>query len=230
MARQPRLAVTGQAHLVTLAGNNRQAVFAGPQDRQDFLGLLAALAQREQVLVHAWVLLDSQVRLLLTPQQEGALSRLMQALGRSYVRQFNLRHGRSGTLWEGRYRSTVLQPGRYLLPCMVDMDLSPVRAKLVHAPEDCVWSSHLHYIGRRHDPWLTPPAAYWALGNTPFSREAAYAEAVQRGLSPAMQRALDDAGKGWALGDAAFLAELGTLTQRRLVRARAGRPPRQRPD
>lgn len=224
MARQPRLAVTGQAHLVTLIGNNRQPVFILPDDRRAFLEVLMALAQRERVQVHAWVLLDSEVRLLLTPLVDGGLPRLMQSLGRSYVRGFNQRHGRTGTLWEGRYRSTVLQPGRFLVPCMADMDLLPVRAGLVHAPDAYPWSSHLHYIGRRNDPWVTPHSAVWALGNTPFAREAAYAELVQRGLSLPMQRSLDDAGKGWALGDAAFLAELGQQTQRRLVKRRPGRP------
>ena len=224
MARQPRLAVTGQAHLVTLVGNNRQPVFLVPGDRQAFLEVLVALAQRERVQVHAWVLLDSEVRLLLTPMVDGGLPRLMQSLGRGYVRGFNQRHGRSGTLWEGRYRSTVLQPGRFLMPCMVYMDLLPVRSGLVHAPDAYPWSSHLHYIGRRNDPWVSPHSDVWALGNTPFAREAAYAEQVQRGVSPAMQRSLDEAGKGWALGDATFLSALGQQTQRRLVKRRPGRP------
>ena len=99
MARLPRLAVTGVPHHVILRGNNRQPVFVDREDREFFLAQLAELAQRERVQVHAYVLMDNHLHLLLTPQQEGGLSRLMQSLGRSYVRRFNLRHGRSGTLW-----------------------------------------------------------------------------------------------------------------------------------
>jgi putative transposase len=229
MARQARLAVAGQPHLLILRGNNRQAVFLQSRDRELFLELLAATALREQVQVHAWVLLDAEVRLLLTPPQPEALSRMMQSLGRSYVRRFNLWHGRSGTLWEGRYRSTVLQPDRYLLPCMVDMDWLPVRAGLVHAPDEYPWSTHLHYIGRRHDAWLSTPSRVWALGNTPFAREAAYAERVRQGLEPGLRQALAQADRGWVLGDETFLATLGQQTARRLVKGRPGRPRATRP-
>jgi putative transposase len=224
MARQARLAVAGQPHLLVLRGNNRQAVFVQDRDRELFLDLLAAAALREQVQVHAWVLLESEVRLLLTPPQPEALSRLMQSLGRSYVRRFNLWHGRSGTLWEGRYRSTVLEPERYLLPCMVDMDWLPVRTGLVNAPDGYPWSTHLHYIGRRHDAWLSTPAKVWALGNTPFAREAAYAERVQQGLEAGLRRVLEQADRGWVLGSPSFLEALGQQTARRLVKGRPGRP------
>ena len=152
--------------------------------------------------------------------------RLMQSLGRSYVRRFNLRHGRSGTLWEGRYRSTVIDSERYLLACMVYIDLNPVRAGMVPAAELYPWSSHAHYIGLRHDKWLTPHPLVWSLGNTPFAREAAYAELVRQGLSAARQRELSESAlQGWPLGGAGFLARLREQTSRRLEKGRAGRPP-----
>ena len=225
MARLPRLTVAGVPHHVILRGNNRQPVFVDREDREFFLSQLAELAQRERVQVHAYVLMDNHLHLLLTPQQEGALSRLMQSLGRSYVRRFNLRHGRSGTLWEGRYRSTVIDGERYLLACMVYIDLNPVRAGMVPAPDLHPWSSHAHYIGLRHDKWLTPHPLVWSLGNTPFAREAAYAELVRQGLSEARQRELSESAlQGWPLGGEGFLARLREQTRRRLEKGRAGRP------
>ncbi|MFW9594174.1 MAG: transposase [Macromonas sp.] len=226
MARLPRLTVTGLPHHVVLRGHNQQPIFVDDHDRCDWLALLADYAPREQVHLHAYVLLDNHIHLLLTPQQDGALSRLMQALGRTYVRRFNQRHQRSGTLWEGRYRCTVLDPQHWLLPCMVSLDLSPVRVGLVATPQAYPWSSYAHYIGLRHDKSLTPHAVWWALGNTPFAREAAYAQAVERGIDATQQRALMDAAlQGWALGDDAFLAQIGQHTPRRLQKARPGRPP-----
>ena len=225
MARLPRLAVPGWPHHVILRGNNRAAIFVDRADREDFLALLARHARDQQVQVHAYVLMDDHLHLLLTPQQDGGLSRLMQALGRAYVRGFNTRHGRSGTLWEGRYRSTVIEPERHLLACMAYIDLNPVRAGLVHAPQEYAWSSHAHYVGLRDDKWLTPHPLIWSLGNTPFAREAAYAELVRAGLSALQQQALTESAlQGWPLGGPAFLARLRQQTERRIEKGRPGRP------
>jgi len=141
------------------------------------------------------------------------------------VQIFNKVHGRTGTLWEGRYRSTLIQTERYLLACMSYIDLNPVRAHMVAQPEDYVWSSFGHYAGRRNDRLITPHALYWGLGNTPFAREAAYAEMVHAGIQADQQRALTDATlSGWALGDAQFIAGLKAETPRRLSKGKAGRP------
>jgi putative transposase len=143
------------------------------------------------------------------------------------VRYFNDAQGRTGTLWDGRYRSTVLQPKPYVLPCMVALDLEPVRNGLVAHVADYAWSSHGHYIGRQVDRLLTPHAQFWGLGNTPFAREASYAELIQAGISTVQHQALVDATlKGWALGDAGFLQELQKKTPRRLSKGLAGRPSR----
>ncbi len=227
MARLPRLTLPGVVHHVLLRGNNRQAVFLERLDREDFLGLLAQYAAEHQVQVHAYVLMDNHLHLLLTPQSEGAISGYMQAVGRAYVRRFNQRHGRSGTLWEGRYRSTLIDADEYLLPCMVFLDLNPVRAGLVHTAEQYPWSSHAHYVGLRHEGWLTPHPLVWTLGNTPFAREAAYAALVRQGLRPdTQQRIAQAAFSGWVLGGEAFLAFLADRTDRRLQKRSPGRPPR----
>jgi putative transposase len=225
MARLPRLTLPGHLHHVLQLGNNRQPIFVDREDFETMLALLTDNAQRYAVAVHAYVLMDNHFHLLATPSTASGLPQMMQAVGRSYVQYFNRRHGRTGTLWEGRYRSTVLQPERYLLPCMVYLDLNPVRAGLVAQAADYLWSSHAHWLGLRVDRLLTPHALYWALGNTPFAREAAYAAAVQAGISSQEQAALTaSALSGWALGEVEFVAELQKHTVRRVTRGRPGRP------
>jgi putative transposase len=225
MARLPRLTLAGYPHHVIQRGNNRQAIFADRQDFETMLALLAENAQKFRVAIHAYVLMDNHFHLLATPATAEALPRMMQAVGRSYVRYFNDRHGRSGTLWEGRYRSTLIETDRYLLACMAYIDLNPVRAGMVAQPLAWPWSSHAHYLGQRSDKLVTPHALYWALGNTPFAREAAYAELVQAGITGAEQAALTEATlRGWALGGAGFVAELQKKSPRRVTKARPGRP------
>jgi putative transposase len=226
MARLPRLSVPGYPHHVIQRGNNRQPIFLGDADRRRMLDLLTEYARRFEVAVHAYVLMDNHFHLLLTPRTADALPGMMQAVGRRYVRHFNDAHGRTGTLWEGRYRSTLIEARRHLLACMVYIDLNPVRAGLTAQARDFPWSSHGHYAGLCVDRLVTPHPLYWELGNTPFAREAAYAQLVQQGVPNEEQQALTDATlRGWALGDPSFLAELQTKTTRRLAKERAGRPP-----
>ena len=225
MARLPRLSLPGVPHHVIQRGNNRQAIFSSAQDRQAFLDRLEENAQKFAVAVHAYVLMDNHFHLLVTPNTDTGLPKMMQAIGRSYVRYFNDRQKRSGTLWEGRYKSTLIQTERYLLACMVYIDLNPVRAGMVVSGQDFAWSSHGHYVGLRADKLIAPHPLYWQLGNTPFAREAAYAEMVHAGISPAQQQALTDATlRGWALGEPDFVADLQTKTRRRVSKASAGRP------
>ncbi len=225
MARLPRLTLAGYPHHVIQRGNNRQVIFVDRQDFETMLALLAENAQKLAVAIHAYVLMDNHFHLLATPTTDEALPLMMQAVGRSYVRYFNQRHGRSGTLWEGRYRSTLIETERYLLACMVYIDLNPVRAGMVAQPGAWPWSSYPHYLGQRIDKLVTPHALYWALGNTPFAREAAYAELVQAGTDSGEQAALTDAVlSGWALGDANFVAKLQKKSPRRVTKAKPGRP------
>lgn len=227
MARLPRLTVPGYPHHVIQRGNNRQAIFVDDTDREFMLGLLGEYAPACRVAVHAYVLMGNHLHLLATPEAADGLPKLMQSVGRRYVRHFNDRHGRTGTLWEGRYRATVIETERYLLACMAYIDLNPVRAGLVAQARDYPWSSHAHYIGLRQDRLVTPHPLWWTLGNTPFAREAAYAELVHAGLSMAQQSALTDATlRGWALGSDAFAAQLQTQTVRRTTPRQPGRPPK----
>lgn len=225
MARLPRLSLAGYPHHVIQRGNNRQAIFLDAADRQYMLELLAECATSCRVAIHAYVLMDNHLHLLLTPQTADGLPKMMQAVGRRYVRRFNDRHGRTGTLWEGRYRSTLIDSDRYLLACMAYIDLNPVRAGMVLQATDYPWSSHAHYIGQRQDRLITPHPLVWSLGNTPFAREAAYAQWVQAGIASREADALTDATlRGWALGGPAFVDRLQQQTERRVTQKRPGRP------
>ena len=225
MARLARLAVVGFAHHVIVRGNNRQAIFVDDADRLKWLALQALYAQEFQVQVHAYVLMGDHVHLLVTPTTEQGLPKFMQYLGRQYVSRFNRRHGRSGTLWEGRYKSSVIQSERYLLNCVIYMDLNPVRAGMVGEPADYAWSSYLHYAGVQADNTLTPHPLQWALGNTPFAREAAYKDLVAHGLASSVAQQLTEFTlKSWALGDKGFLEGLQSKTSRRLTKTTVGRP------
>ncbi|RYX94317.1 MAG: transposase [Comamonadaceae bacterium] len=231
MARLPRLSLPGQPHHVLQRGNNRQPIFACVADQQFLVDLLHENARHFDVAVHAYVLMPNHFHLLLTPADDKGLTLLMQSVGRRYVRYFNDSQGRSGTLWEGRYRSTLVEAAAYLLPCMAYIDLNPVRSGLVPEARDYPWSSHGHYAGLRVDKLITPHPLFWALANTPFAREAAYAEMVRDGISAQMQDALTRAVlSGWALGSTDHLAALGKVSQRRLSPVAAGRPPRKTAD
>ncbi len=225
MARLSRLTVPGYPHHVLQRGNNGQAVCGDAADYAYLLEQLMQSVQRERVALHGYVLMSDSFQLLLTPETESSLSRVMQALGRAYVQYFNRRYLRSGTLWEGRYKATLLQPEPHLIDCMAYLDLGPVHAGQVARAADYLWSSHRHYAGLLHDKRLVPHPQYWQLGNTPFAREAAYTQRVEQGLPEATQRRLADAvSKGWAVGEPGFLAELQKQTPRRLLPGRAGRP------
>lgn len=225
MARLPRISLPGHAHHVVQRGHNRQGIVQDDADRLQWKSLLRDAAVTHRVDVHAWLLLDDHFHLVLTPQTAEGLGRMMQSLARRHAAEFNRRHCRTGTLWEGRYRSTLIQTERYFLACMVYIDLNPVRAGMVTQAADFPWSSHAHYTGTRQDAWLTPHPLYWSLGNTPFARELAYAQLVQAGIEQSQQHALTSATlSGWALGEESFVSGLQRLTPRRVSKAAAGRP------
>ena len=225
MARLPRLSLAGYPHHLIQRGNNRQLTFHDAADFEFMLRLLAEYAEREKVAIHSYVLMSNHFHLLATPETAQGLPVMMQGIGRRYVQYFNKRHQRSGTLWEGRYRAAPIETERYFLACTAYIDLNPVRAGMAARAADYRWSSHRHYIGQGPDKLVRPHALYWSLGNTPFAREAAYADLVNQGVSADQQRALTESTlKGWALGEEGFLTHLRKITPRRLLKARPGRP------
>lgn len=225
MARQPRLAVAGELHHLLLRGHNGQAVFADDVDRAAFVELLREPATRLGVAVHAYALLAAEVHLLVTPAKAEALGRLMQSIGRRYGLLFNRRHARRGTLWDGRFKSSILDGRTLLLPVMLHIESLPVRAGLAAAAQDWAWSSAAHHTGRRRDPLVTDHALYWRLGNTPFDREQAHTLALLDS-----QQGVDDARFGQAvsqahvLGPPAFVERMAEVLGRPLAPRQRGRP------
>jgi putative transposase len=228
LARLPRLCLAGYPHHLIHRGNNRQAIFFDDKDSSFFMGLLNKSLKQFSCELNAYVLMSNHVHLLITPRTVEGLPLMMQALARDYARYFNKRYARTGTIWEGRYRSSVIDSERYLLACMAYIDLNPVRAGIARTAGEYSLSSYRHYSGTQVDPLITPTQSYWALGNTPFAREAAYRDMVASGLQQAaIDTFTDHALHGWALGEKPFLDEISEQTDRRLVKARKGRPTKQ---
>ncbi|MCW7539053.1 transposase [Aquabacterium sp. A7-Y] len=225
MARLPRLVLPGLPHHLVQQGHHRQTVFETDEDYRTYLAALREAALTCRVAVHAYALLPDGVQLLATPADASGLSRMMQTVGRRYVGWHNRVRGRSGTLWEGRFRASVLDPQEFLLPVMVYVDTASQRAEAGVDPAAWVWSSYGHHVGQRSDAFLAAHALYWTLGNTPFDREARYRGLVEHGLSQQQVRQIEDASwKGWALGSGAFIERIGQLVDRPLAPRPRGRP------
>jgi putative transposase len=216
MARMPRLVLPGHAHGVIQRALPGEAAFVDDTDRQRYLMHLREAVARHHVTLHAFALLPGEVQLLATPAEETALGLCMQAVGRSYVSAYNRRHARRGTLWDGRYRAAVVEPGalRLTLLALVDGQSS-----------ETGWTSAAHRLGGARDPTLTDPPEFWALGNTPFEREVAYRRHLAARAPPdalaAIRRAVLG---GWPVASAAFTSALAASTGRAARPRLAGRP------
>lgn len=223
MARLPRLCIPGWPHLLVQRGHDRRPVFVDDVDRALFRDLLQEAATRLGIHIHAYALLDDEVRLLATPASADGLSKLVQAIGRRYVIRFNRRHARTGGLWEGRFRATVVEPEQHLLSSMLFVEGAVGGAPMGQPPP--AWSSASHHLGANVDATITEPAQYWALGNTPFEREAGYRNLYQQALTEAQVAEIVAAlNAGWPLGDSRFRQSLEHATTRRLAPLPRGRP------
>jgi putative transposase len=180
MPRRPRLDLPGVAQHVIQRGNDRQPCFFVTDDYVRYREALREIAAREGCAIHAYVLMTNHVHLLMTPATAGRVSRFMQALGRHYVRYVNDRHGRTGTLWEGRFKSCLVGDERYLLQCYRYIELNPVRAAMVADPADYRWSSHRRNALGKPDVLVTPHPAYLALGRDSHHRERAFRALVMQ--------------------------------------------------
>jgi putative transposase len=215
MPRLPRFPVAGLPHHVIQRGNNRCAIFARPRDYAFFRECLEAAADRFTCQIHAYVLMTNHVHLLVTPLAIGAIGKLMQSVGRRYVPVFNRAHGRTGTLWEGRYRATVIETDRYLFACYRYIELNPLRAGLAPHPGDYRWSSYRANALGWLDSLVTPHDRFVALGADSVKRQEAY-----RGLFDTMTddssvwRIREATTKGSALGSDQFSRELESLKGR----------------
>ena len=154
--------------------NNRAACFFADEDYQCYLHWLKTYLDKYQCALHAYVLMTNHVHLLVTPGKAGSVSRLMQSLGRRYVQYINRQYKRSGTLWEGRFKASLVQAETYLLTCSRYIELNPVRAQMVTQPQDYRWSSYRCHAMNEGGEWLTDHPVYTGLGVTAATRAMAY--------------------------------------------------------
>jgi putative transposase len=219
MARPPRVVLAGQPLHVLQRGNNRLATFFADEDRCFYLQTLQEASERLDCAIHAYVLMTNHVHLLLTPPDERAPGRLMQAVGRRYVRYINTHYRRSGTLWEGRYKSTLIDSEDYLLTCSRYIELNPVRTGMAEDPRQHRWSSHRHNAHGEPDALLTPHALYEALGATAAERQRAYWDLFKTHLETqtleAIRRNTHD---GTVLGSDHFREQVEAALQCRVTR------------
>jgi len=176
MARPHRLTAPELTHHVFQRGNNHTAMFVEDRDYRVFRRCIATALEKHPCRVHAYVLMTNHFHLLVTPCAEGAIGRLMQSIGRTYVRYFNDRTGRSGSLWEGRYRDRPIDTEGYLLACYRYIELNPVDAHMVSEPRDYQWSSYAANALGWRDALITPHPVYTSLGADETRRMRAYRE------------------------------------------------------
>ena len=175
MPRRARMYIAGMPYHVVQRGNNREACFLEPENYQFYLELWQVLSKRYGVAVHAFCLMTNHIHFLATPMDEAALSVTMKVVGSRYAQYMNRAYKRTGTMWEGRHRSSLIQSEKYLLSCSRYIELNPVRAGIVQRPEEYRWSSY-GYNAWGDAGWISPHAEYLKLGNAPAQRCAAYRE------------------------------------------------------
>lgn len=223
MARMPRIVIPGQPLHVIQRGNNRADIFFERCDYLHYLNDLREAAERHGCAIHAYVLMTNHVHLLLTPDGEQGPARMMQAVGRRYVRYVNTRHGRTGTLWEGRYKSVVVDSENYLLACSRYIELNPVRAGMVTHPGEYAWSSFGRNARGMTDSLVTPHPVYRALAPSAVEREAAYRALFGSLLESRILKEIRDATHaGTILGGKRFRKEVEAVLGRPVARRNHG--------
>lgn len=228
MARFPRYIIPGQPQHIIQRGNNRQDIFRSGEDYQLFRDALVEASVKHDLAIHAYVLMTNHIHLLATPGPADSISKVFQSVGRKYVQYFNYTYKRSGTLWEGRYRATVVDSERYLLTVMRYIELNPVRAGMVVHPRDYPWSSYTFNAGGemgKNVDWLVPQREYLRLGRSVQLRQEAYRQLFKAALSKDDLKAIrESTHKGWALGDDQFVKKIEDIGQRRASSKGVGRP------
>lgn len=209
MARLRRLVLPGQAHLLRQSGHNGQPIVRDEQDAAAWRDLLRDAAVSHRVSLHAWALRSDGFDLVATPSTAEGLGRMMQSLARRHAAAFNRRHGRSGTLWDGRYACCLLDPKHWVTDAMLAVETAGAEEALGEEGSTTWGSSLSHHLGRLRDPLISEPKAWWDLGNTPFEREAQWRRRTHEGLSARNRSRLEAAlRRGWPLAEPAFLKGL----------------------
>lgn len=228
MPRRPRVALAGVPLHLIQRGHNRDACFFADDDYRAYLDYLGEFATKFGCAVHAYVLMTNHVHLLLTPQQAGGASLLMKQLGQRYVQYVNRSYRRSGTLWEGRFRSCLTQEESYVLACYRYIELNPVRAQMVKHPRHYRWSSYRANAEGKDSAFLAPHDQYLSLGRTEAARREAYRLLFRSELDPEVLDEIRLATNGnCALGDNRFQAQVEAMLGRKATRGKPGRPRKQ---
>ena len=218
MARLPRIVVARQALHIIQRGNNHHVIFFADDDYRRYLADLEVAARRCGCAVHAYVLMTNHVHLLVTPEDTEGPSRMMQAIGRRYVRYVNQRYRRTGTLWEGRFKSALIDSEAYLLTCSRYIELNPLRAGIVNHPREHRWSSYRHNAYGATDPVLSEHPLYRSLGSSPEGRQAAYRALFEHDLDTVVLNIIREATeKGEVIGNDRFRARIEQVLQRQVV-------------
>ncbi len=227
MPRPRRLNLPGIPQHITQRGNNRQSCFFDDEDRLVYLDLLGKAAARRCCDVHAYALMTNHVHILATPLEADGVSRLIQDVGREYVLHINRTYRRSGTLWEGRFRSSLVDSARYCLICYRYIELNPVRAGMVDLPGQYRWSSYRCNAMGRKDELITPHEEWSALGADGRSRCAAYSALFEQALQePYIDEIRYSNRKGLPLGRESFKTQIATALHIKLGSGKVGRPPK----
>ncbi len=225
MPRLPRFHAPGQPLHAIQRGNNRESIFSGEEDYAFYRQCLLEAAKAHAVSIHAYVFMSNHVHLLASPRSADGLSRLFQSVGRRYVQYFNRAQDRTGTLWEGRYRATVVHAEDYLLTCMRYIEMNPARADMVEHPKDYPHSSYRANALGRADALVVPHLVYRRLGHDLSACQAAYRQLFRGQISKVELESIRAAThKGWALGNDRFRNRIEALTGRRAAPLPRGRP------
>ena len=179
MARQPRFKIAGVTQFITQRGNNKQAVFFSEQDYQYYLSILDEATIQEECQVHAFVLMANHIHILVTPNTSNGISQLMKTIGQRYVSYINKVEKRSGTLWDGRYKASLVESGHYLIACMRYIETEPVRLAMVKIPKNYRFSSYkANAQGEKVGVKITPHQSYNTL--VPWSIDKSNEETQQK--------------------------------------------------
>ncbi len=225
MARLPRYCPAGIPVHVIQRGNNRENCFRESRDKATYHQYLQKASNQCAANLHAWVFMSNHVHLLVTPEDSGSISRMMQSLGRQYVHYFNKKYSRTGTLWEGRFKSCLVQSEKYFLICQRYIELNPVRAGLAAHPVAFHWSSYKANALGVESELATPHEAYLSLGRSNTDRQSAYRALFNQAIQPAQLEMIRQAvNKGLVLGSKAFRDQIEKSSGQRARSARRGRP------
>lgn len=224
MARLPRVHLADVPEHIIQRGNNRQVCFAGDEDFAAYAHWLKEYADAFGVHIHAWVFMTNHVHLLCTASDDSGISLMMQSLGRQYVRYFNQRYKRSGTLWEGRFKSCLVQKEHYVMAVYRYIELNPVRAGMVRSPSEYVWSSYAINALGKQSALCQPHPCYLELADSEAERQQAYRDLFKAEVNEALLCDIRSAVKSdMVLGNDRFKQEVADLTGRRQQMGQRGR-------